>query len=67
MIKNFINKIWKSATAYLVGSIAFVQVASVFLSNVSSEEMFGRSSESVMQIIFVCAGLVLCLCCVCAR
>jgi len=53
MIKNFINKIWKSATAYLVGSIAFVQVASVFLSNVSSEEMFGRSSESVMQIIFV--------------
>ena len=53
MIKRIISKLWKAATAYIVASIALIQLASVVLSNISSEETLGYSSESTMQFIFI--------------
>ena len=52
-IKKIFLKLWKAATAYVVASIALIQLASVVLANVSSEEFFGYSSETVMQFIFI--------------
>ena len=53
MIKKIFLKLWKAATAYVVASIALIQLASVVLANVSSETSFGYSSETVMQFIFI--------------
>ncbi len=53
MIKKIILKLWKAATAYVVASIALIQLASVVLSNISSETSLGYSSETVMQFIFI--------------
>ena len=53
MIKKIFLKLWKAATAYVVASIALIQLASVVLANVSSEASFGYSSETVMQFIFI--------------
>ena len=53
MLKAIFVKIWKVATAYVVGSIALIQLASVVFSNVSTLETFGYQTESVMQILFI--------------
>ena len=53
MIKAIFIKIWKAATAYVVGSIALIQLASVVFSNVSTMETFGYQTEAVMQFLFI--------------
>ena len=53
MIKGIFTKLWKTATAYVVGSIALIQLASVVLSNISSESSLGYSTETTMQFIFI--------------
>ena len=53
MIKGIFAKLWKTATAYVVGSIALIQLASVVLSNISSESSLGYSTEATMQFIFI--------------
>ena len=53
MIKGIFAKLWKTATAYVVGSIALIQLASVVLSNISSESSLGYSTEAIMQFIFI--------------
>ena len=47
------ERLWKWTTAYVVGAIAFIQLASILLDNFSSERVFGASSETVMQVIFI--------------
>ena len=51
--KAIFIKIWKAATAYVVGSIALIQLASVVFSNVSTMETFGYQTEAVMQFLFI--------------
>ena len=53
MIKGIFAKLWKTATAYVVGSIALIQLASVVLSNISSESSLGYGTEAIMQFIFI--------------
>ena len=52
-IRKCVNRIWKPTAAYVVGSIGFIQLASVLLENISSENIFGVASENVMQLTFL--------------
>ena len=54
-MNGIFKRIWKPTGAYIVGSIGFIQLASVILENISSEKVFGSSSEAVMQATFICA------------
>ena len=57
MFKNNVQKVWKSTIAYLVGSIAFIQLAPVFFATFSPEEMFGSSAEEIMPVLFILVAL----------
>ena len=52
-MNNFFKKVWKSTVAYVVGSLGFIQLASVILDNISTEDVFGTSSEVIMQTTFL--------------
>ena len=54
-MNEIFKRIWKPTGAYIVGSLGFIQLASVILENISSEKVFGSSSEAVMQATFICA------------
>jgi len=54
-VRKFAKRIWKYTTAYVVASIGFIQLASVLLDNISSENIFGMASEGVMQLTFLLA------------
>ena len=54
-MNEIFKSIWKPTGAYIVGSLGFIQLASVILENISSEKVFGSSSEAVMQATFICA------------
>ena len=57
MFKNNVQKVWKSTIAYLVGSIAFIQLAPVFFATFPPEEMFGSSAEEIMPVLFILVAL----------
>ena len=57
MFKNTIQKVWKSTIAYIVGSIAFIQLAPVFFATFPPEEMFGSSAEELMPILFIIVAI----------
>ena len=57
MFKNNVQKVWKSTIAYLVGSIAFIQLAPVFFATFPPEEMFGSSAEEIMPFLFILVAL----------
>tara|TARA_B100001250_G_scaffold228779_1_gene196392 strand:- start:15074 stop:16510 length:1437 start_codon:yes stop_codon:yes gene_type:complete len=57
MFKNTIQKVWKSTIAYIVGSIAFIQLAPVFFATFPPEEMFGSSAEKLMPILFIIVAI----------
>ena len=57
MFKNTIQKVWKSAVAYIVGSIAFIQLAPVFFATFPPEELFGTSAEEIMPILFIVVAI----------
>ena len=52
-VGKIINLLVKTATAYVVVGFAVLQVASIVVENVSTQEIFGLSSESLMQILLV--------------
>jgi len=54
-MNEIFKRIWKPTGAYIVGSLGFIQLASVILENISSEKIFGSSSEAVMQATFILA------------
>ena len=49
MIKNRLQKLGKTAAAYLVGGIAFIQLAPDFFTTFPPENIFGISEESLLQ------------------
>ena len=57
MIKTKLQKLGKTAAAYLVGGIAFIQLAPVFFKTFPPENLFGIAEESLMQWLFVAVAL----------
>ncbi|MDC3323554.1 hypothetical protein OAW20_03740 [Gammaproteobacteria bacterium] len=57
MIKTRLQKLGKTAAAYLVGGIAFIQLAPVFFKTFPPENLFGIAEESLMQWLFVAVAL----------
>ena len=57
MIKNKLQKIGKTVAAYLVGGIAFIQLAPVFFNTFPPENLFGVGEERLMQLLFVIVAL----------
>ena len=57
MIKNKLQKIGKTVAAYLVGGIAFIQLAPVFFNTFPPENLFGVGEERLMQSLFVIVAL----------
>ena len=57
MIKNRLQKLGKTAAAYLVGGIAFIQLAPVFFNTFPPENIFGIAEESLMQWLFIVVAL----------
>ncbi len=57
MFKSTIQKVWKSAVAYIVGAIAFIQLAPVFFTTFPPEEMFGSSAEEIMPTLFIVVAI----------
>ena len=57
MIKNRLQKLGKTAAAYLVGGIAFIQLAPVFFNTFPPENIFGMAEESLMQWLFLVVAL----------
>jgi len=52
-LKNIGSILIKTSAGYAVASIGLIQVASVVTDNLSTELIFGISSESFMQILFI--------------
>ena len=52
-LKNIGSILIKTSAGYAVASFGLIQVASVVTDNLSTESMFGISSESFMQILFI--------------
>ena len=57
MKKEMFSKIGKSAAAYLVGGVAFIQLAPVFFDAFPPEPLTGLSTEILMQYLFVLVAL----------
>ena len=52
-LHNIGSVMFKTATAYGVGSFALIQLSSIVVDNVSTDIILGMSSESLMQILFI--------------
>ena len=52
-LKNIGSILIKTSAAYAVASFGLIQVASIVTDNLSTQIMFGISSESFMQILFI--------------
>ena len=52
-LKNIGSILIKTSAGYAVASFGLIQVASVVTDNLSTESIFGISSESFMQILFI--------------
>ena len=57
MKKEMLSKIGKSAAAYLVGGIAFIQLAPVFFDTFPPEQLLGLSAELIMQYLFALVAI----------
>lgn len=57
MKKELLGKIGKSAAAYLVGGIAFIQLAPVFFNTFPPEPLVGLSPELLMQYLFALVAI----------
>ena len=57
MLKEIIQKVSKTAAAYLVGGIALIQLAPVFFNTFSSNELFGMEEDLLMQGLFIIVAL----------
>ena len=52
-LKNIGSILIKTSAGYAVATFGLIQVASVVTDNLSTELIFGISSESFMQILFI--------------
>ena len=52
-LKNIGSILIKISAGYAVASFGLIQVASIVTDNLSTESMFGISTESFMQILFI--------------
>ena len=52
-LKNIGSILIKTSAAYAVASFGLIQVASIVTDNLSTQIMFGISSESFMQLLFI--------------
>ena len=52
-LKNIGSVLIKPSAAYAVASFGLIQVASIVTDNLSTQIMFGISSESFMQLLFI--------------
>ena len=57
LLREIVQKISKTAAAYLVGGIALIQLAPVFFNTFPVESIFGVSEAIVMQFLFMIVGL----------
>ena len=57
MKKEMFRKMSKSAAAYLVGGIAFIQLAPVFFDTFPPESLFGLSADRLMQYLFALVAI----------
>ena len=57
LLREIVQKISKTAAAYLVGGIALIQLAPVFFNTFPAESIFGVSEAIVMQFLFIIVGL----------
>ena len=57
MKKEMLSKIGKSTAAYLVGGIAFIQLAPVFFDTFPPEPLLGFSAEVLMQYLFALVAI----------
>ena len=57
LLREIVQKISKTAAAYLVGGIALIQLAPVFFNTFPAESIFGVSESTVMQFLFIIVGL----------
>ena len=57
LLREIVQKISKTAAAYLVGGIALIQLAPVFFNTFPAESIFGVSEAMVMQFLFIIVGL----------
>ena len=57
LLREIVQKISKTAAAYLVGAIALIQLAPVFFTTFPPEEIIGLSQDSIMEILFITVAL----------
>ena len=57
LLREIVQKISKTAAAYLVGGIALIQLAPVFFNTFPAESIFGVSEAIVMRFLFIIVGL----------
>ena len=57
MIKETFQRVGKTAAAYLVGGIAFIQLAPVFFNTFPPEKILGIQEETLMQAFFIIVAL----------
>ena len=57
MVKEIFQKLGKTAAAYLVGGIAFIQLAPVFFNTFPPEEFLAVQEETLMQAFFIIVAL----------
>ena len=53
MLREIIQKISKTAAAYLVGGIAIIQLAPVFFNTFPPEDLLGINKDALMQSLFI--------------
>ena len=53
-LKNIGSILVKTSAGYAVASFGLIQVASIVTDNLSTQSMLGISTESFMQILFIC-------------
>jgi hypothetical protein len=56
MYKTLFNNLWKATTAYIVGSFALIQFASVSFTYFDLEASIGLTNTEIMKISIRCSS-----------
>ena len=57
MYKTLFNNLWKATTAYMVGSFALIQFASVSFTYFDLELSIGLTNTELMKILYIVLGI----------
>ena len=57
MYKTLFNNLWKATTAYMVGSFALIQFASVSFTYFDLEVSIGLTNTELMKILYIVLGI----------